>query len=487
MKKIFILILSTVMGSAIGAQVPVRYYVVADQDDWQLFMAQKLAIDLNSGNNKIVIITLTAGDAGNGSGSFGGASASYYSSRERGGIYSTKLIGDFINPPYGPFNNTYPLPTVQTVSINGKNLAKYYFGDPDGTGAIVNYFLRLPDGGPTGAGYPGTGNKSLKKLKEGTIANMTSVDGANTYTWTELVNTITSIIFAERGTQTQAWLNTSHLNTTLYPDISDHVFSSTAAQEAVAAHLAIGINEFIMDYSSNSAANLTTEEYQLATNLFGVYNWSLLRNRYPSQLTSTARAWFPMENFIQKRAPVGVLPVTISAFTGTLRTKTVLLEWTTSIELNSKEFQLEKSYDGITYHKIATIPAAGNSATPKNYSYTDVEAVEFNYYRLNMVDLDGYSKRSNVVLVKNPGILQDVYVTTNPFTEYIGLRFAKLPKGELSYRLTDMSGKQIAAGKIYNPLNTVVRIDLKASLSRGIYILQLENGEDKRSLRLLKQ
>lgn len=487
MKKIFLLILSAVIINVANAQIPIRFYVVADQDDWQLFMAKKLASDLNNGNNKIVIITLTAGDAGNGSGTFGGASASYYSSRERGAIYSTKMIADFTNPPYGPFNNTYPLPTVQNVSINGKTLAKYYFGDPGGDGAIINYFLRLPDGGPAGAGYAGTGNVSLKKLKEGTIANMTSVDGVNTYTWTQLVNTITSIIFAERGSETQAWLNTSHLNTTLYPDISDHVFSSTAAQEAVAVHLAIGINEFVMDYSSNSAANLTTEEYQLAANLFGVYNWSMLKNRYPSQLTSTIRSWFPMEDFIQKRAPVGILPITISSFTGTLSGKTVVLDWTTSVEVNSKEFQLEKSYDGINYQKIATVPAAGNSTTPKTYSHTDLEAAEFNYYRLNMIDLDGSSKRSNVVLVKNPGITQDILVTTNPFNDFIGLRFTKLPKGELAYRLLDMSGKQIAFGKMYNTLTTSIRIYPNTSLSSGIYILQIENDGRKYSLRLLKQ
>ncbi|MBK7375658.1 MAG: T9SS type A sorting domain-containing protein [Chitinophagaceae bacterium] len=485
MKKIFLLIVSAITANSLFAQ-GVTYYVQADQDDWQLFMAQKVTADLADGK-KVVFITLTAGDAGNGSSAYGGASVPYFSSRERGAIYSTKLVGDMINAPIPPFNNTYPLPTLGYASINGKNIAKYYFGNPSGPGALVNYFLRLPDGGPAGAGYAGTGNKSLKKLKEGTIPNMTSVDGANTYTWTELVNMITAIIFAESGTGTQAWLNTSNLNTALYPDISDHVFSSTAAQEAVASHWAIGINEFVMDYSSNSSANLSTEDYQIAIQLFGIYNWSLLRDRYSSQLNSTTRAWFPMELYTEKRAPVGVLPVALSDLTGTLKGNSILLEWTTSQEVNSKEFQVEKSYDGMLYQKIATIAASGNSTSAKKYNFLDKDVAELNYYRLNMVDQDGSFKRSNVVLVKYSGIVQDVFATTNPFRDYVGLRFAKAPKGELSYRLIDLSGKQVTSGKLYNPFSSMARINLNTVLSRGMYLLQVETEGKQYSIKLLKE
>ena len=485
MKKIILLILSVSIANSLIAQ-GVTYYVQAKQDDWQLFMSKKITADL-SNDNKIVLITLTAGDAGNGSGTFGGAAAAFYASKERGALYSTKLVGDMINAPIPPFNNTYPLPNVQTVSINGKNLTKYYFGNPSGPGAIVNYFFRLPDGGPAGAGYAGTGNKSLKKLKEGSIANITSVDGANTYTWAELLSTIVAIVYAEKGSATQTWLNTSSLNTASYPDISDHVYSSMAAQEAIAGHYAVGINEFVMDYSSNSSSNLTTEEYQIAIGLYAVYNLSLLKDRYPSQLSSTVRAWFSREYYTQKRAPIGVLPVTLSELIGTLKGNSILLEWATSLEVNSKEFQVEKSFDGITYHKIGTVAASGSSNSTKKYNYLDKDVAELNYYRLNMVDLDGSYKRSNVVLVKYSGIVQDVHATTNPFRDYIGLRFAKLPKGELSYRLIDMSGKQVAAGKLHNPLSSMVRINLNTVLSKGMYMLQVENEGKQYSIKLLRE
>lgn len=486
MKKIFLLILTSVITNSLLAQA-VSYYVVADQDDWQLYMSKQVATDLDAGK-KVVFITLTAGDGGNGNGISGAAAGPYYLSREKGAIYSTKYVGDIYNPPIPPFNNTYPLPNLQTVTVNGKSLTKYYFGNPSGGGALVNYFLRLPDGGPTGAGYTGTGNKSLKKLKEGTIPNMTSVDGLNTYTWAQLTSTILAIIYAERGSQTQVWLNTSSLNTASYPDISDHVYSSQAAQDAVASQLAVGINEFVMDYSSSLPSNnSTTEEYQVATMLFGVYNWALLLDRYTSQLTPSIRSYFSREYFTQKRAPSGVLPVTLADFTGTLKSNNILLEWHTSIEINSKEFWLEKSYDGVTYHRIATIAAAGNSNTTKRYNYTDNEVTEYNYYRLNMVDLDGLSKRSNIVLVKNPGITQDVFVTTNPFSDHIGLRFTKVPKGQVSLRLVDLSGKQIAATSVYNNLSPLVRFDLNTAISRGIYVLQVESEGKHYSIKVLKQ
>ena len=104
-----------------------------------------------------------------------------------------------------------------------------------------------------------------------------------------------------------------------------------------------------------------------------------------------------------------------------------------------------------------------------------------------MVDLDGSFKRSNVVLVKYSGIVQDVFTTTNPFRDYVGLRFAKAPKGELSYRLIDLSGKQVTSGKLYNPFSSMARINLNTVLSRGMYLLQVETEGKQYSIKLLKE
>jgi hypothetical protein len=481
MKRIFLLIMITAFVTKAGAQQDVDYAVVSDADDWQLFMSNKLVNSYLNNGDKLVIITLTAGDEGNGINSFNGSSTPFYLAKERGSVYSSKFTSDFVTLSYP---NTSLLPTAQTVTIYGKSMTKYVYGN------IVNYFLRLPDGGPAGAGYPGTGNKSLMKLKQGTIPSISTITNSATYTWNDLVTTIYFIMFTEKGLDQQVWLNTSDLSVVTNPgDNSDHIYASTAAQEAASSRAWIGINEFVMNYSSSLPANLTAnhEDIEDATGIFTMYDWSMIKDKYPSTI-STSRAWLPMDYYSQKRAPVGSapLPITLLSFTGTLKGNNALLEWSTSSELNSKEFQLEKSNDGINYHVLATIPAAGISSIEKKYSYLDIEATDINYYRLKMVDIDGLNKRSNVVVVKNSGLTQSISAVNNPFTDYISIRFSKLPKGELTIRLVDLSGRLLSSSKIYNPSSSVIRFDYNQKLSKGMYILQAESEGKLYSIKLLK-
>jgi hypothetical protein len=484
MKRIFILILIFAFVFNVQAQ-QVNYYVVADQDDWQLFMSKNMTADCNG--NKVVIITLTAGDEGNGANTFGGAATAYYLAKEMGAVYSSKFIRDINNNSIAP-NNTYPLPTVQTVSINSKNLKKYSYGPAGGAGTVVNYFLRLPDGGSAGAGFAGTGNQSLQRLKLNLIGNMTSVDGANTYTWSQLTNTIYAIVMAEKGTDNQVYINTATQNTTTNPDHSDHYYSGMAAQEGVSSNLAVGIREFVMDNSSTLSANLTNEEFSDASALYGVYNWNLIRNRYSNALNSTVRGWLTMESSSNKRSPTGSLPVTLLDFSGKLKSNNVLLEWTTSFEINSKEFQIEKSTDGVTYSKLNTVAATGNSFTEKKYNYLDAEATEINYYRLKMVDIDGYTKQSNIIVIKNSGILsQSITVTNMPFTDFINVRFAKVPKGKTMLRLFDLSGRLISVSEKSNPVSSIMQFDnYNKNIAKGIYLLQVESEGKQFNIKIVK-
>ena len=351
MKRIILLLTLFISVQTINAQLQVSFYVVGDADDWQLFMSGKVVSDQDPGG-KVVIITLTAGDEGNGINTAAGSPIPYYIARERGSVYSSKFIADVHNMPY-PL--TYAVPTAQTVTVNGKNVTKYFYGNANGVGSIVNYFLRLPDGGSTGAGFAGTGNNSLKKLKDGVISSLTSVDGTATYTWSQLVSTIFAIINAERGTDLQLWMNCANLNPVSNPnDHSDHIYSSTAAQEAIAPYLWIGINEYIGDNTANLADNVNNDSYEDAAAAFSIYNWSLIKNKYSSQFSTTIRSFLHKEYTSVKRSPVGngPLPITLLSFTGNLKGNNVLLEWSTSSETNSKEFQVEKSNDGISYRRL---------------------------------------------------------------------------------------------------------------------------------------
>jgi hypothetical protein len=120
------------------------------------------------------------------------------------------------------------------------------------------------------------------------------------------------------------------------------------------------------------------------------------------------------------------------------------LNWSTSFEQNNKGFEIERSLDGINFRKIGFVAGAGNSNSTRNYSFTDPQrAVEFNYYRLKLVDIDNTFDYSDVVLVKNAFGKQDVYLAGNPITNSINIQFAKTPNGKVAVSIYDMKGSKI--------------------------------------------
>jgi hypothetical protein len=184
------------------------------------------------------------------------------------------------------------------------------------------------------------------------------------------------------------------------------------------------------------------------------------------------------------------LPITLLDFKGRLQGDYTFLEWSTSAEVNSKEFQVEKSLDGIFYRPFATVKAAGNSATERAYSTRDNEkAVDINYYRLNMIDLDGQKKFSNVVILKNSNIASNISVINNPFDTYLNLRLTKIPAGKIRLTLSDASGKQIQSE--YTQVaqgQTIYKFNVKTStISKGIYFLTADAEGHRYSMKVMKQ
>jgi hypothetical protein len=164
------------------------------------------------------------------------------------------------------------------------------------------------------------------------------------------------------------------------------------------------------------------------------------------------------------------LPVTILNFDGRLDNNTGLLNWTTSAEYNSKDFELEKSTDGVHYAKMATLTAAGNSNAERKYSYRDIKLSAANYYRLKMNDLDGNNKLSNVVLLRYNESRQNVVILNTPFHNYIDLKFAK-PGSQATIQLSNVAGVLVAQKIITNPWGQT-RWNIPGQLSSGSYIVR---------------
>ncbi|HEU5168121.1 MAG TPA: T9SS type A sorting domain-containing protein [Chitinophagaceae bacterium] len=184
----------------------------------------------------------------------------------------------------------------------------------------------------------------------------------------------------------------------------------------------------------------------------------------------------------------GTLPMKLLSFTGKLQSENVKLNWSTSFEQNSKGFEIEKSLDGINFKKIGFVAGAGNSNSTRDYSLLDPQrAVEFNYYRLKLVDIDNTFDYSDVVLVKNSFGKQDVYLAGNPITNTINIQFAKTPNGRVAVSIYDMKGSKIYDVTYNNYTQTSLQINSSRKLlAHGVYSVKVETAGKIYDLKAIK-
>lgn len=180
------------------------------------------------------------------------------------------------------------------------------------------------------------------------------------------------------------------------------------------------------------------------------------------------------------------LPVSLLYFTATLSDKSsFVLKWTTTSESNSRDFQIERSVDGINFETLTTIPAAGNSNTNRNYTSTDRNLpAGIIYYRLKQTDLDNkyeYSQIEKVVFEYGSG---SITAGPNPAIDHVMLFMQYEPEIRSSYQLFSLDGKVVAQERVKANAS---RINM-SNLPSGTYLLKLiRDNKVLKTFKIIKQ
>jgi hypothetical protein len=184
-----------------------------------------------------------------------------------------------------------------------------------------------------------------------------------------------------------------------------------------------------------------------------------------------------------------VLPVELTSFEALADGKSVTLVWNTATEHNSALYELERkkqltnSGDNENWQTIGTLPSAGNSSSPKQYTYIDKNISPGTFsYRLKMVDVDGTYTCSDEKTV-NIGFPSEFKLSQNypnPFN----------PTTRIDYALPEPTVVQI---KIYSLAGALVKTlvneyqqagyysaDFNASeMPSGVYFYQMSAGKQR--------
>jgi ELWxxDGT repeat protein len=183
------------------------------------------------------------------------------------------------------------------------------------------------------------------------------------------------------------------------------------------------------------------------------------------------------------------LPVTLGEFTATLTGDDALIAWTTEQELNTQNFMVQRSFDGLAFENIGTVHAVGNSGIRHPYSYTDAGIArsgnEKVYYRLRTTDLDGKTDLSKTIDLKlNGNAGWSVNMVSNPVTQNSVMIAMYNTGNNVKISIHDISGK-LYYSQVFQKLNGI--LTLPVTLQAGMYLLEVENKNSFKTIRFIKQ
>jgi len=174
------------------------------------------------------------------------------------------------------------------------------------------------------------------------------------------------------------------------------------------------------------------------------------------------------------------LPVKLSAFTARANNCTVNLNWTSDIETDFSNYEVQYSSDGKDFTTIASLPA---QTTSRNYSFLQNNPPQGKaFYRLRMVDIDGKAEFSKTIAMKLECGNRQVFVYPNPVTNVLNINISNSQDNSTRAKLFDANGRLIYSNNMISGTNTINT----ASLPKGIYLLQLINTTEVQNLKIIK-
>jgi hypothetical protein len=174
-----------------------------------------------------------------------------------------------------------------------------------------------------------------------------------------------------------------------------------------------------------------------------------------------------------------ILPVEMLYFEASKNGNSVVLDWATASETNSKHFVVERSSDGVNWAPIGKLAAAGNSTTAVNYSFTDVQPIAgTSYYRLVQVDIDNSEHLSSVQSID---FYSDFALSIHPNPSKDGIfnvTVKNSDEGKSSIRVFTVLGQLISESIFSGDYSGTLNL---SNLNKGVYMVTVVSGNQTRS------
>lgn len=217
-------------------------------------------------------------------------------------------------------------------------------------------------------------------------------------------------------------------------------------------------------------------------------NWFSLSSGVPENLRSVFfinqnEGYVVGENGIILKTTQGGIPVELSSFTVNVDGNNIILNWSSSSELNNRGFEIEKSADKNIWQTIGFVKGNGTTTEINNYSFTDYlndNNTQKLFYRLKQIDYDGNFEYSYIVEVEvgNPS---DFFLSQNypnPFNPETTIKYQLPVNGFVSLKIFNILGQEVKI--LVNEFQETGYYNIKfnsVGLPSGIYLYKIQAGD----------
>lgn len=300
---------------------------------------------------------------------------------------------------------------------------------------------------------------------------------------------------SQKGTATMVGMPTKVLKSTKYP------FTMVYAPGASYKYFGMDVKASAGTFTAGTGHKVLSGELTHSSALGGTAttSYTYAADNWTSPATlGTVTFSFALEAGSSTSSQSG--PYQMGTFTTTVATttpvdfSTVNARWagnnnvnftfTTVNETNASYFEVERSFDNVTFNLVSKINAAGNSSSAKTYNVNDVvTGSSIAYYRIKVIDNNGEVTYSDIVSINirpKHNFVKTLYPNPVVSGQPVNLQYVALENGAVNVELFNCLGKKM------NSLTTnavVGENDIKFNLGRfvspGMYYVVVSNGTER--------
>ena len=175
------------------------------------------------------------------------------------------------------------------------------------------------------------------------------------------------------------------------------------------------------------------------------------------------------------------LPAELTSFRAKEAEKHNILQWETASELNTGWFVVERSTSGTgNWQALGQVTATGFSNDAQRYTFEDIQPRPLSYYRLRILDFNGDTEFSELVVVerKSEQAFQLLNLSPVPATEELLVTYYTPQQSQISWSLMDMSGRVLTRNTMTSKGENLIEIPV-GKLGGGVYLFSIESASER--------